>query len=117
MSSRPKSTIAIQEWVDRLELNVRQRSLEEQRHIRKIAMEKSLERAHEFDHVFRRCWDESGVAATGAADPVLSGTELARKLVAPAAVREQESVNLANETQREWESLLQPRRPWFMAAT
>src|SRR5258708_39965049 len=55
--------------------------------------------------------DECDIPRTRAADPVLTSAKFAGLFVAASPVREEDSVNLANETQRKRESVAHALQP------
>lgn len=71
--------------MDRLELRMRERCLDENRRRLGLVVQELLEIAHRRHDLGRRCRYEASVARTGPAEPVLVAPELARGLVAPRA--------------------------------
>src|ERR1700682_847920 len=76
-----------------------------QRKRRPLLVEKVFELPHALHHQMGRRRDERGIPRPRAANPVLTSAEFARLFVAASPVREEDSVNLANETQRKRESI------------
>ena len=85
--------------MDGLELNVRQRCLDEQPHVEKVVAEKSLKCTHAFGDVLGRRRDEHGIGGARTADPVLAGAERTWMFVAAAAARKQRFMDLSNEAE------------------
>ena len=71
-------------------------------------MQKDFKSAHALRDLLGWWRYKRGVAGPRAADPVLSGAELARMFITAATAREQHFVDLPNEPQRQWKPLVQP---------
>ena len=82
----PHPAIAVQEWVDGLELRVREARPQEHRQPGILLVEESFQIGHAVGNRVGRRRDESRRSGPPAPDPVLRAPELARRLVAaPAA--------------------------------
>ena len=96
----PQADIAIQKRMDCLELHVDQAGLDQRRLFGLVFVEEELKMMKELGQPLRWRWDESSVARTCAAYPVLTRSELARLLFGAAPSGEQNSVYLAYQAQR-----------------
>jgi hypothetical protein len=92
----PEPPVAIEKWMNGLELHVNQASLDEQREIRTSSCKKS-------SRLLMQSRTRSGGGGTKeafpgprTADPVLASSEFARLLFATATLREQDIVNFTN---------------------
>ncbi len=112
-----QAAVAVEERVDRLELDVDETGFDEQREVRPLLMQEQLKGAHAIENELRRRRNKSGGAGARAANPVLTRAELAWLFVAPAALGKKHLVDLADEPQRQREAAAPPIRPWFKAAT
>src|SRR5262249_21361886 len=104
-----EAAVAVEEWVDRLELDMRERGLDERWRAARAIVEEQLERSHARRPVARGRRDESRRARSLAADPVLARPEFAGRLRAAAPLREEHPVDLLEQAQRERESSAEPR--------
>ena len=93
--------------MDRFELHMCQRRLEQHRGRLRLVMEEELQLAHALQYLFGRRRNEGRIARPGAADPVLAATKLARGLIAATPLGQQHAVNLAEQPQRQWQPFLQ----------
>ena len=102
--------VAVEERVDRLELVVQQRGLDERWQSR-VLVDEALEIAQQLGRSVRRRRHERGGLDRGAGrpDPVLGGAELARLAIPPADTGEDHGVHLPDEpgTEREGVEALQ----------
>lgn len=93
-----ESSVAVEKWVESLELHMGQSGPNKKRQILSLRMEKHLELAHALRDEFGRWWNERRVAGSGSSDPVLAPAKLAGSLVASPSARMRDFVDLANET-------------------
>ena len=91
--------------MDTLELYVRKRGPDQQRHIPGLAVKKRFELAHALHDEIGRRGNESCVARAGASDPVLAAAKLTGVLFASPSARKQNRVNLSNQAQRKRKAL------------
>jgi hypothetical protein len=105
----PQSAIAVEKRVNRLKLNMGEGRFDEQGHVAPFLMKEKLQLAHAFRHQLWRRRDEYRISRPCAADPILAAAKLSWFLVTPAAVREQDLVNLTNQTKRKRKSAAKPR--------
>jgi hypothetical protein len=103
------AAVAVEEGVDRLELDVSERGADERRH--GLVVEKLLQCAEAVEDVVGRRRDEEGVAGARAADPVLRRAEFTGLFFAAATFGEELGVNFAQQAQRKWKPVLQAREP------
>lgn len=80
-----KSAVAIQEWVDRLELDVGQCGFDQCGRALRLIVKEFLQVAHAIGHTVGRRRNEAGVPRPGAAQPNLGTAELSRRFVAVGA--------------------------------
>src|SRR5689334_16305746 len=84
----PETSVTVKEWMDRLELHMRESCLDQRWKLWIVHMQKFLERIEAFIQPIGRRWNEQGVPRTRAANPVLRATELPGLLArAPAGVK------------------------------
>jgi hypothetical protein len=91
--------------MDGLELDMRQCRLEQRRGGLRLIVQEAFERPHARRDLLRRRRDESGIAGTRAADPVLTGTEFAGIACAATAIRQEFLMHLAQKAQGEREAV------------
>ena len=102
-----KPPVAVEERVDRLELDVDQAGLDQGGQAIGRVVDEQLELAHALlDDVRRR--DERRVAGPGAAYPVLAAAEFAGILLLPAAGTQEDAVNSPQQPQAQGRTALQP---------
>jgi hypothetical protein len=106
-----EAAVTVEERMDRLELRVRQRRLQEDRRLRRLIVEEALEVAHRRNDVAWRRRNEARVAGPRAADPVLRRAELARGHVATTSVGHEHPVDLAQQPARERKAAFDTREP------
>ena len=95
--------------MDRLELHVRQSGLDEGGRALDLVVQELLEIAHAVGDAVRRWRHEGGGPRARASDPVLRPAELARLLLCSPALREQDAVDLADQSIREGEPFTESR--------
>src|ERR1700722_8376775 len=93
--------VAVEKWVNGLELDVDQARSDEQRQIGPFVVQEKFEVIHAFGNRVRRWGHEGGVAGASTADPVLAPAEFTGLLIAPPALREEDSVDLPNQPERQ----------------
>ena len=101
----PDPAVAVQEGVDRLELNMEQPRLDERREFRGLFMHEALKGIEACIDLVRRRRHEQGVAGARAADPVLRSAECAGGFGATAAALQQPGMHTADETKRQRQRL------------
>ncbi len=94
--------IAIQERMDRLELNVREGCLHEGRCPLGLIVQELLQGGDAGEHFLRRRRDEHGVSRSGSSDPVLASAELPGLLSAAAPRRHEHGVDLPHKPPGKW---------------
>jgi hypothetical protein len=97
----PEATVAVEKGVDAFELDMGETGLHEHGDAGSFCVQEALEIAHAGRDLLRRWGDERGIARPRAADPVLAAAKLARVLPFAASAGEQNSVYLAQQSQRE----------------
>jgi hypothetical protein len=101
-------TVAVQEWMDRLELVVDEGATYEDRQGRSF-VEESLEIGKHLCEQVRWRWHEDGIGGTPPANPIWGSTELARGSLLTAHAAKQLTVHVSEEpiAQREIPHLLE----------
>jgi hypothetical protein len=95
-----KAAVAVQEWMDRLELYVHESCSDQYRKVRSLFVEKEFEFTDAVKNKFRGRRYKRGVSRPTAADPVLVMPELSWLLSAAAPIGQKYLVNLTDETER-----------------
>jgi hypothetical protein len=81
-----QAPVAVEEWMDGFELDVRQSSLDHQRNIPPFLVEKDFELTHTLHDAVCRRRNKRGVSWTRTSDPILASTKFAGLFVTPPAL-------------------------------
>jgi len=87
---------------------VDQPRLDEHRQISPFVVKKELEAIHALGDRVRRWRNEGRVSGARAADPVLAPPEFTGLLIAPPAFRQEDSVDLSDQPEREGKTAAHP---------
>lgn len=100
------AAVAVQEWVDRLELRVGDSAVHERRQ-RIAVVQEALEMAQRVNHVGHRRWNERRIRERRSLrpDPVLRSSNVAGRGVSAAHVPHELGVDHLDESQRQRQSL------------
>jgi hypothetical protein len=71
----PDAAVAVEKWVDRLELDRRESGLEQRWYIHRLAVKESFEGRHQLLDAIGRRRHEERISRPAAADPVLGSPE------------------------------------------
>ena len=96
------ATVAVQEWVDRLELGVREACLDDRRCV--SLDDEFFELTEDTQKFVRRRWNEARGARTRPSNPVLRSSEFSGSLVSAATAGYKDAVCVANPSQTYRES-------------
>ena len=107
------ASVAIEKWVDRLELDVRECRLHERRRRFRFIVQEALEMLQALGNFIRWRRDERSVTGPCPSDPDLAASEFAGRCVRSASAAEQDLVYFAEQAQRQWESSAKPLQPVF----
>src|SRR5437870_1342062 len=94
------AAVAVQERVNRFELNVSQRGLDQGWIRRMLVVNEPLEISHAVLDPMRRRRNKMGIARPGPTEPVLTPAKFARRLFAAAAFRKQNGMHLPDKPVR-----------------
>lgn len=90
------------------ELYVRQTGLDQDRHVRAVAVKKKFKTAHALQNELWRWRDENSISWASSADPVLAPSKLAGLFFASASFGKKNPVNLAKQSERQGKATSQP---------
>jgi hypothetical protein len=95
-----ETTIAIEERVNGLELDVSEGGLEQRAGRNRIVVQEFFQRSHAIQGEFRRRRNEAGIPGTGTAEPILRALEFAGLFSRASTAREEAGVNIPDHPER-----------------
>ena len=105
--------VTVQKGMNRLELHVGERRLEQDRRRFRLVVQPAFERPHAFRDALRGRRDEHRVPRPGSPYPVLGAAEFAGLPVGPSTALEEHAVDLADQSVRQRKVVSQPAQPVF----
>src|ERR1035438_410908 len=102
----PQPPVAVQKWMDGLELYMHQAELDQQRQA--VVIQVFLKCIEAIHQSFGRGGDEKSISRSGSTDPVLAAPKFPRSLFAPPAPSQQYAMDLAQQAKRNRKPLFEP---------